>query len=88
MKLKYEFEAVDMGNEIVLVPVGNSTKELGGVVKLNAAAQEIIDLLNTTPSEAAIVDALAAKYENSRDSLRSYVSSVLDTLRSNGLLED
>jgi len=88
MKLKYEFEAVDMGDEIILVPVGSSSRKLGGIVKLNASALEIVELLKTASSEAAIADALAAKYENGRDHLLSYVHTVLNTLRDCGLVED
>ena len=35
MKLKYTFEAVDMGDEIIFVPVGDKASEVHGVLKLS-----------------------------------------------------
>jgi uncharacterized alkaline shock family protein YloU len=88
MKLKYTFETVDMSDEIIAVPVGEDAKELKGVVKLNRAGQEIFSLLKNDTTEEKIVDALAAKYENSRENLAAYVRQMLETLRSDGLLAE
>ena len=86
MKLKYSFEAVDMGDEIIYVPVGKGAANVSGVLKLNREGQEIIELLKEETSEEAIVSALAAKYENDRTILVGYVRSVLDRLNAASLL--
>ncbi len=88
MKLKYEFEAVDMGDEIILVPVGDGAKKVSGVFKLNASALEIVGLLKSSTSEDSIVDALAAKYENARADLQGFVRDVLEALRDRDLIEE
>ena len=47
MKLKNTFESVDMGNEIIMVPVGKSAEQVQGVLKLNAEGLEIMNMLET-----------------------------------------
>lgn len=88
MKLKYSFEPVDMGDEIILVPVGKSATIVHGVVKLNREGLEIINMLNSQTSEDDLVKTLTAKYENDRDELVFYVHHVLDQLQKAGLLEE
>lgn len=88
MKLKYTFEAVDMGDEIICVPVGEGAAEVQGVLKLNREGREILDLLKEETTEEAIVSVLAAKYENDRAILADYVRDVLDRLHDAGLLAD
>ena len=86
MKLKYTFEMVDMGEEIICVPVGEGADQVHGVLKLNAEGREILDFLKEETTEKAIVDALAAKYENERAILVGYVRTVLDSLCAADLL--
>ena len=88
MKLKYTFESIDMGDEFVSVPVGKGADNVHGVLKLNKEGQEILDLLQTDTTEALIVDALAAKYDNDRKSLEDYVKGFIDALRANNLIEN
>lgn len=85
MKLKYEFETVAMGDESILVPMGDDAKRVNGILKLNDSGLEIVDMIRNGADEAAVVDALAAKYENSREELERYVSRVIEVLRENGL---
>ena len=88
MKVKYEFDSVDMGDEIVLVPIGEGAGKVGGVVKLNASAFEIVNLIKTNTTEEDIVNMLALKYENSRTDLQRYVRNVIKTMMESGLIEE
>ena len=88
MKLKYRFESVDMGDEIVAVPVGDGAAQVSGVLKLNTEGREILSLLEKEISEEQLVDTLAAKYENDRDTLVNYVRAVLEKLRTANLLDE
>ena len=88
MKVKYEFDTVDMGDEIILVPTGEDARKVNGVVKLNASALEIINLLKTNSSEPGVVEALAAKYENNKGDLQRYVNKVVNILLERGLIEE
>lgn len=88
MKLKGTFETVDMGEEIIAVPVGPNANEIHGILKINKEAKEILDCLGRDTSESAIIDLLKAKYENSEESISSYVHSFLQSIRDAGLLEE
>ena len=88
MKLKYNFEYVDMGEEIVCVPVGKNANAVHGVLKLNKEGQEIVSLLEQDTSVEMITSQLATKYENDKESLLEYVNNVIDTLRAVNLLID
>ncbi len=88
MKLICKFESVDMGNEIISVPVGEQAAKIHGILKLNAEGQEILSLLEKQTTEEQVVDALAAKYENDRKNLEEYVHMVLNKLRASALLDE
>lgn len=88
MKLRCVFEPVDMGNEIIAVPVGNGAKEVHGVLKLNKEAQEILALLEKDTKEEDIVNCLVEKYKSNRQVIEKYVNKVLVVLRKADLLEE
>ncbi len=88
MKLRCVFEPVDMGNEIIAVPVGNGAKEVHGVLKLNKEAQEILTLLEKDTKEEDIVNCLVEKYKSNRQVIEEYVNKVLVVLRKADLLEE
>ena len=87
MKLKYQFQAVDMVDEIIGVPTDESPNQPNGILRLNKEGLEILDLLKQDTTIEKIVDALAARYENPRDELLAYVTEVVEKLRSFGMLE-
>ena len=88
MKLKYALEAVDMGDEIILVPVGNDADTVSGVLKVNKEAHEIVKLLEEKENESGIIDSLSSRYENDVETLSQYVHRIIETLRKSGLLEE
>lgn len=88
MKLSFTFEMVDMGDEIIAVPVGPQAEKLHGIVKLNKSGKEILELLSTERTENEIIDALAARYEDERSILSGYVRSLIEALRKDGLIEE
>ena len=54
MKLRYDFEIVDMGDEICAVPVGDNAEEFHGVLQLNDVAAKMLTYIKEydTPEEA------------------------------------
>ncbi len=87
MKLKYRFEEVDMGDQIISVPVGKDSEKIHGVLKMNREGLEIVKLLEEETSEEAIVEQLTAKYENDKSIIESYVHDVIGKLCMAGLIE-
>lgn len=88
MKLKYTFESVELGDEIVGVPVGESVRKIHGVLKLNKEGAEILQLLKTETTKEDIVKALSKKYENDPGTLSEYVHAFIGQLRSLDLLSE
>ena len=88
MRLKSDFEFVNLGDEIIAVPIGKGAEQIRGVLKMNPEGMEIVDLLKRGNTEEQIVDTLTAKYENDRDTISGYVHVVLSKLWSAGLMEE
>ena len=88
MKIKGDVENVDMGTDIISVPVGEGADQIHGVIRLNKEGQEIIDLLKKETSKEQIVSHLASKYENDPQTLECWVTEVLDILQNAGLIEE
>ena len=87
MKLKYDFETIDMGDEYISVPISDHPDTIHGVFKLNKEGLEIFDLLKTDITEESIVDILSAKYDNSRDNIAAYVRQAINILCENNVID-
>ena len=86
MKLKCAVSFSDIGGELIGVPVGDDAMSVSGVLRVNAQAREIIELFAEDTTEAAVTNALAAKYENDWDTLSAYVHDTVGILREASLL--
>lgn len=87
MKLKYNFEDVNMGEEIVAVPVGNDAGQVHGVVKMNKAGNIIFNLLKKETTKNKIIDELSTIFDDGKETLEGYVNDVLKELQEFKLLE-
>ena len=88
MRLKCHFEIVDMKDEIVGVPVGATSSEIHGVIKLNSTGREIIDLLQNDTDIDSIIDVLSTHYDDCRQTIKMYVMEFVEKLRDYQLIED
>ena len=77
-----------MGDETILVPVGEGADQVNGVVKLNKEGLEIVNLLKNSITKAEIVEILSAKYENDQQTLSKWVDRVVDALSVAGLIDN
>lgn len=88
MKLKYEFETMEMDDQVVAVPVGDDAEEaLHGIIKLNDSAAVIFGLLKKETTEDEIVEAMKKQYKASEEQIRDYVRGFVDYLAKEGLME-
>ena len=87
MKLKYEMEMVEIGEEITAVPLG-CDKEFSGIVQMNSSAASIIKLLEKETDEDTIVAQLKKEYDADEEILRRNVHAVVEKLRAKGLLAE
>lgn len=88
MKLKYEFETTELGDEIIAVPVGDNARNFSGVINLNASAAAILKLLREDTTVEQIVSALLEEYEGTKEEITAYVEKVINKLRAEDLLSE
>ena len=87
MKLKYEFETVELDGEVMAVPVGDNATELHGLLRLNETAADIIELLRNETDVEAVTDGLLQKYEGEREAIAAYVRQFVAQLTELGVVE-
>lgn len=80
MKLKYEFEIVDMGEEKVAVPVGKGAENLQGVLKLNKQGFEVFSQIQEGKTTNEIISSICEKYDDDIQTITSYVEGFISKL--------
>ena len=85
MKLKETFVTREMDGEQIMVETGGG---FSGIVRSNATAALIIDLLKDGATKDCILDALRRKYDAPADVMAADIDMVLDNLRKIGALEE
>jgi len=86
MRLKYEFETTELGDEIIAVPVGDNAMNFKGVLNLNASAAAILKLLKEDTTADEIVLSLMDEYEGSKEELTAFVEKFVQKLENEDLL--
>ncbi len=86
MRLKCLFETVEVEGQKFAVPLGECGEGFHGVVKLSSTADEIFQLLQEETDEESIVNSLSERYDVSREVLVTDVHSIVEKLKSKGLL--
>lgn len=87
MKLKYNFETMELDDRVVAVPVGENVSVFRGVIKMNDTAARILDLLKDDTTEKAIIDSLAEEYEAPLEAIANDVHEYISELQAKGFLE-
>ena len=86
MKLCCHFEAVNMGDEIIIVPVGIGANLIQGVVKVNKEGLEIFELLESDISEDDIIIKLIEKYDSDPETISMYVHKFIELLKNHEII--
>ena len=88
MKLKYEFETTELGDQIIAVPVGENAGDFKGVLTLNASAAAILKLLQKDTTADEIVSVLTEEYEGTKEEMTAFVERFINKLRDENLLSE
>ena len=88
MRIKEKYVKTELGEEALLVPVGEEAEQFRGVVRLNETAAYIVDLLRQDRTEKELTDALLEAYDVERAVAEKDVKAMLDTLRNVHALAD
>ena len=88
MKLNADYITHTTADEQIMVATGESTRRFSGLVRSNATAAAIVELLGSDTTEEKIVDALLARYDAPREVIARDVADILKKLRSIGALAE
>ena len=86
MKLKLQLVKREIAGDVILVPVGEATTKLQGLLTINETGAAIWDALPDAENEEAIVDRLYETFDAERDVLRKDVDAFLAQLTELGIL--
>ena len=88
MKIKYDFETTELGDQIVAVPVGDGARDFKGVITVNASGAAILERLRKETTVEEITASLMEEYEGTKEALMASVEKMVVRLRSEGLLDE
>lgn len=88
MKLKEGFILHNVGEQHMVVAVGEAGKVFSGMIRNNAPANRIFQLLMEETSEEKIVDTMFAEYDAPREQIAEDVHEVIEQIRKEGFLDE
>lgn len=81
MKIRKQLVKRTIAGDVILVPVGDASLELKGLLTLNETGERMWDLLPQCDTEEALVRQMLEEYEVDEATLRADVGAFLDSLR-------
>ncbi len=88
MKLTENFILRTIAGEDMLIPLGETSADLSGIVTLNGTAAVIWKALTENCTKAHAVDVVLQTYEIDRETAQTDVDAFWDRLAALGLLEN
>lgn len=81
MKIRKQLVKRTIAGDVILVPVGDASLELKGLLTLNETGERMWDLLPQCDTEEALVRQMLEEYEVDETTLRADVGEFLGRLR-------
>ena len=81
MKIRKQLVKRTIAGDVILVPVGDASLELKGLLTLNETGERMWDLLPQCDTEETLVRQMLEEYEVDEATLRADVGAFLDSLR-------
>lgn len=88
MKLKEGFLLHRTGDETLAVASGPAAEVFNGLIRNNETAGFILEQLQRPTTEAAIVDAMEARYDAPRTQIAADVHRIVERLQAEGFLDE
>ena len=88
VKNKYAYEKMEIDDTILAVPIGENAEDLHAVITVNEEAMRILELLKEETTKEIIVAQLLKEYLGEKEEIESLVSTFIEQLRQEGLLEE
>lgn len=87
MKIKDDLVLRQIGDNWIVVPMGERLTEFNGIMKLNETGSFIWNLLESKASKESIIAAVIAEYDISEDNAAKEIDIFLKTLADADLLD-
>ena len=87
MKIKKGFIIRKVGDENIVVPVGEASKNFHGMVKLNESGAFLWKFFTENHTEEEAVDALLSEYDVEKDGAARDVKGFVEVLTKNSFAE-
>ena len=87
MKAKFQFEIMELDDDMVAVPMGDGAESYHGVLKINETAAAILKLLAEDTTEEQIVKVLLEEYTGDRAEIARYTHEYIEKLIAEGIVE-
>lgn len=88
MKINVDFIKTEINDECLLVPVGDTSRDMRGVFTLNESGGKIVSAIEDGKTEAEIVEMLLKEYDSDRKTVTDFVQEFIGKLRQAGIVED
>lgn len=88
MKIKSGFVKRNIAGSEIVVPVGKTAMQFNGMITLNESGAFFWDCLKEETTKEKVVENVLEVYEVSREKAEEDVSSFIDMLRENALLDE
>lgn len=88
MRIVPGFVVRQIAGETIAIPAGPAARQLSGLLALNGSGKLLFDLLQSEQTEQSLVQALLDHYEIDAATAQADVTEFLQTLRSNGVLQE
>lgn len=88
MKIKSGFVKRNIAGSEIVVPVGKTAMQFNGMITLNESGAFFWDCLKEETTKEKVVENVLEIYEVSREKAEEDVSSFIDMLRENALLDE
>ena len=87
MKIKSNFEFVSIGDEVMLIPVGDEARRFRSLLVMNDETALIIRLLQTDQTTDTLLEAFLEGYDLDLEIARNELERLLRKLDDMGILE-
>ena len=87
MKIKEGFILRHIGDEIIVVAVGEASKDFNGIIRMNSTGEFLWNAMSSETNEDALVSALLSEYEIDEATARRDASAFIEKLNGAGILE-
>lgn len=87
MKINRNFILKQVGNEYILIPLGQEAIAIKGLLKTNEVGNDIFKLLQKGKSVEEVIDEIATMYDAPKDVIEVDVKEFVDQLISFGVYQ-